>query len=91
MRASCHHAIVAAAILAAGPFLATAAAADWPMARGGPALLGIAADKLPEKPVLLWTAKTGGPIKSSAAIIGNRVFIGSNDTNVYALELDSGK
>ena len=42
----------------------------WPMFRGNPALLGVARDPLPEKPALLWTFKTGGPVKSSAVISG---------------------
>ena len=66
-----------------GLFLATATytcpAADWPMYRGSPDLIGVADGKLPDKPALLWSFKTQGPIKSSAAIVGNRVFIGSND------------
>ena len=52
-------------------------AADWPMYRGGPDLNGLAAGSLPTKPVLLWSFKTHGPVKSSAAIAGNRVFVGS--------------
>jgi len=37
---------------------------DWPMFRGGPALAGVAAGSLPERLELLWTFKTGGPVKS---------------------------
>jgi outer membrane protein assembly factor BamB len=65
--------------------------ADWPMFRGGPALLGVAEGSLPAKPALLWSFKTGGPVKSSAAIVGDRVFIGSGDGNLYALDLARGK
>src|SRR5207249_354999 len=68
-----------------------AGAASWPMFRGGQGLLGISASKVPDKLSLLWTFKTQGPVKSSAAIAGGQVFIGSNDTNVYALELQSGR
>jgi len=45
-------------------------------------LLGVSPVKLPKDPVLLWTFKTDGPIKSSAAIEGGRVFIGSDDGNL---------
>src|SRR5205823_10255912 len=65
--------------------------ANWPMYRGNPALTGIASGALPEKLSLLWSFKTGGPVKSSAAIIDGHVFIGSGDGNVYALDLASGK
>src|SRR6266545_6425976 len=70
---------------------ATAAGAGWPMFRGNPALTGVAAGTLPEKLSLLWSFKTGGPVKSSAAIVGGRVFIGSGDSHVYALDLATGK
>src|SRR2546423_9886791 len=66
-------------------------AADWMMFRGNPALTGVAAGNLPDKLSLLWSFKTGGPVKSSAAVVGGRVFIGSGDGLVYALELASGK
>ena len=34
--------------------------------------------------------KTAGPVKSSAAIVKDRVFIGSDDGNVYALDASNG-
>jgi outer membrane protein assembly factor BamB len=46
---------------------------------------------LPAKLDLLWTFKTEGPVKSSAAIVQGKVFIGSDDGNVYALSLSDGK
>src|SRR2546426_1468249 len=67
------------------------AASNWPMFRGNPALTGVASGTLPDKLSLLWSFKTDGPVKSSAAIVGGRVFIGSGDSHVYALELGSGK
>jgi outer membrane protein assembly factor BamB len=66
-------------------------AADWPMHRGQPDLTGNAAGSLPAAPALLWSFKTQGPVKSSAAIVGNRVFVGSNDRNLYALDFATGK
>lgn len=66
-------------------------AADWPMFRGVPALTGVAGGSLPEKPELLWTFKTGGPVKSSAAIAGGRVYVGSNDRHLYALDGATGQ
>ena len=66
-------------------------AADWPMFRGGPALIGVAEGSLPAKLTSLWTFKTGGAVKSSAAIAQGRVFIGSSDENVYALNVADGK
>src|SRR5689334_16781215 len=62
----------------------TPSASNWPMFRGGPALLGVADGKLDDNLTLLWSFKSGGPIKSSAAVVGGKVFIGSGDMNVYA-------
>ena len=70
---------------------AAATGDEWPMFRGGPALAGVAGGSLPERLELLWTFKTGGPVKSSSAIVQDRVFIGSDDGNVYALGLADGK
>src|SRR5438876_3336154 len=65
--------------------------ANWPMFRGNPALTGVASGSLPDKLSLLWSFQTGGPVKSSASIVDGRVFIGSGDSNVYGLDLTSGK
>ncbi len=65
-------------------------AASWPMHRGNPALNGVAAEVLPDALVLRWKFKTGGPVKSSAAIVDGRVFVGSDDGQVYALNLKDG-
>src|SRR6185312_6432695 len=55
------------------------------------ALTGVASGTIPDKPSLLWSFKTGGAVKSSAAIVNGRVFIGSDDSTVYALDLANGK
>src|ERR1035437_944217 len=68
------------AIIALGAVLVA-----WPMFRGDQGLTGVAAARLPEALELRWTFKTGQPIKSSAAIADHRVFIGSDDSNLYAL------
>ena len=60
-------AAVAAAVLVAVP--AGAATASWPMFRGNPALTGVSQATLPAKLKPGWTFKTGGPVKSSAAIV----------------------
>jgi outer membrane protein assembly factor BamB len=83
-------ACVAAALWLAAP-LRAATTSDWPMFRGSPALLGVAEGGLPSKLGMLWTFKTAGPVRSTAAISKSRVFIGSNDANVYALNFADGK
>ncbi len=67
-------------------------AASWPMHRGNPQLNGVSPEVLPDALALLWKIKTGGPVKSSAAIVDGRVYVGSDDGHVYALNLaDGGK
>src|SRR2546426_826233 len=56
-----------------------ASGANWPMFRGNPALTGIASGPWPDKLSLLWSFKTGGPVKSSAAVVDGHVFIGSGE------------
>src|SRR5580765_2106596 len=70
---------------------ATARGDSWPMFRGGPALLGVANGKLPDKPTQLWSFKTGRSVKSSPAIEGGKVFVGSDDGILYALDFVTGK
>jgi len=65
-------------------------AADWPMFGGGPQHLGRAAGTLADKLDLAWTFKTSGPVKSSPAVVEDRVFVGSSDANLYALDLETG-
>jgi len=69
---------------------ATAPADAWPMFHGEPALAGVAPGSLPEAFALRWKFQTGGPVASSAAIAGGRVFVGSNDMHIYAIDLMDG-
>ena len=71
--------------------VAAATAQSWPMFRGNPGLTGISPAKLPNTLSLLWTHKTGGPVKSSAAIAHGKVFIGSDDKQVHCIDLKTGK
>ena len=61
------------------------------MFRANPGLTGVASGSLPEKPALQWSFKTGGAVKSSAALYQGRVYIGSNDGRFYVLDLANGK
>src|SRR5436853_215890 len=64
--------------------------ADWSAYRGSPALAGVSASILPAKLSLLWTFKTGKPVKSSPIVGGGKVFIGSDNGKVYAIDFVSG-
>ncbi len=61
------------------------------MFRGGPSLVGVAAGSLRAPMELRWSFKTEGPVKSSAALVQDRVYVGSDDGNVYALGLGDGR
>ncbi len=77
-----------------GPPAATAPAApargDWLMFHGGQGLLGRAAGTLTDTPMLLWKFKTEAEVKSSPVIQEGRVFVGSSDDCLYALDLATG-
>src|SRR5262249_2047060 len=63
---------------------------DWPMFRGDAALTGVAPGELAVPLKLLWSFKTGGPVNSSAVVADGKVFVGSGNNQVYALDLKSG-
>lgn len=71
--------------------LFASSASDWPMFRGQPSLAGVSDVTLPNKPALKWTFKTGGPVKSSPAIVGGNVFFGAGDSNLFCVNLADGK
>jgi outer membrane protein assembly factor BamB len=66
------------------------APADWPIHRGDQALGGVAGGALPDAPLLLWTFQTGAAIASSPVVAEGRVFVGSDDGKVYAVDLERG-
>lgn len=73
-----------------------AVASSWPQFRYGPARNGVNpaehtinssnVGSLTQK----WSFHTGGPVRSSPAVVGGVVFIGSNDGKVYALNAATG-
>lgn len=64
--------------------------ASWPIFRGDARLSGIAEDELPEKLSLIWSFQTEYEIISSPIIGLGRVYIGSTDHKIYALDLSDG-
>lgn len=64
---------------------------SWPMFHGGQGLLGRAEGTLADSLTLLWKFKTEAEVKSSPAIEGGRVFVGSSDSQLYALDLRTGE
>jgi eukaryotic-like serine/threonine-protein kinase len=64
--------------------------ADSPvMYRGGPAHLGVySASGAPELGGVRWLVRTQGPVRSTPAVAGGRIYFGSSDGNVYAVDLE---
>ena len=63
----------------------------WPMTRGGPALSGSVAAKLPANPVPAWTFAANGSIQAEATIAHGRVYIGTIKGTLHALAAATGK
>lgn len=68
-----------------------AGGSSWPVFRGSRQLLGRAAGGLDNSMKLVWKFKTGDEVNSSAAIETGRVFIGSSDGSIYAIDLHTGR
>ena len=61
------------------------------MVRGDARATGVARGELPAKLERLWTFSTDkGGFESTAAIVGENVYVGSTDGNLYALNLATG-
>lgn len=77
--------IVVSAVVASSAF------ADWSSFRGDAALTGVATGELSAALEPLWTFEAGDGIESTAAVADGKVYLGSLDGNLYALELETGK
>jgi len=78
--------------LTCGAVLCAQAPPDaWSQFRGDARLSGIASSKLPPTPKLLWTYEAGESVESSAAIADGLVFVGSQPSDLVALDLATGK
>jgi glucose dehydrogenase len=64
---------------------------NWPQFHGDQAQSGSVSGNLPEKLSLVWRFKAAGEVKSSPAIVDGRVYFGSSDKHVYALDVQTGK
>jgi outer membrane protein assembly factor BamB len=67
-----------------------AGAADWPRFRGDAAMTGVAAEALPPALKLLWSAEIGESVESSAAIVGDRIYVGTQPGLLVALAAGTG-
>src|SRR3989454_536112 len=62
--------------------------APWPGFHQNPQHTGISPFRGPSTPALRWKFQTGGGITSSPAVAYGRIYVGSNDGNLYALNLE---
>ena len=63
---------------------------SWQMFRYDPENTGVSSSSAPIKGDLLWQSPTEGPVYSSPAVYAGRVFVGSDDFNVYAMDANDG-
>jgi outer membrane protein assembly factor BamB len=62
----------------------------WTYWRGNMNSPGVTNQIAPEKLNVRWTFTAGGPITSSPAIVNGKVYVGSNDNNIYCVDADNG-
>lgn len=75
----------------AAPPATSAKPADWASFRGNPQLTGVASAPLSEKLIKLWKYDAGSAIDSTAAISGDRVYVGTDAGKLLAINLADGK
>jgi len=59
----------------------------WPMFHGNPQHTGLSPFNGPSAPSLEWKFQTRGPLYSAPAVGSGRIYVGSDDGNLYALNL----
>jgi outer membrane protein assembly factor BamB len=60
------------------------------MFRGGPTHEGVYDSPAPALSELAWKFRTGGRVLSSPAVLGDRVYVGSSDGKLYAIDRATG-
>ena len=80
-----------ALLLALGLGLAAGAVgADWPMFAGGPVHGGVGDRGPGPGAAVVWSVKLGSSVDSSPAVVGDRVFVGTADGEMCALNATTG-
>ena len=62
----------------------------WPMFHHDLGHIGYSASKAPDTKYIEWSYTTSLDLKSSPAIADGKVYVGSDDKNVYCLDADNG-
>jgi outer membrane protein assembly factor BamB len=63
---------------------------DWPMFGGDVNHTRFSPSNAPNTNEVQWSYTTGGYVESSPAVADGRVYVGSDDNNVYALQCETG-
>jgi outer membrane protein assembly factor BamB len=63
---------------------------DWPQSRGGASQRGVAS-AVREPLRRRWRFRTGNMVQATPAVVGDRVYVASNDGYLYALARDTGR
>lgn len=63
----------------------------FPMFRGGYERLGVYETKSPDYGILIWNYTTANQVQSSPIYYENRIYFGSDDSNIYCLNAENGK
>src|SRR3989441_3614936 len=69
------------------PSLQSSAASAWPMFHGNAQHTGLSPFPGPTVPFLRWAFQTGGPVDASPAVGHGRIYVTSEDGNLYALNM----
>ncbi len=78
--------LVALSILSS-PSLQSSAASAWPMFHGNAQHTGLSPFPGPTVPFLRWTFQTRGPVDASPTVGHGRIYVTSEDGNLYALNM----
>jgi len=82
--------IVIYSIIALLLSMQVAFAEDWPMFHHDLALNGVTSSNAPDTNNILWTYQTEGSVESSAAVVGDKLYIGSTDGSLYCIGKETG-
>ena len=63
----------------------------WPVFRGNPAATGVAESVLTGNLELVWSRQLTSSVQSTAAVVGETVFVGTDESGLLALDLVTGK
>jgi len=83
-------ALVALAVILVAMAAHAQTGGDWPTFRGKAQNTGVAHSPLAADLSLKWTYETGGSVESTAAIVGDTVYVGTMTGALVALDLSSG-